>query len=292
MAWPWKVLNALNSYWTSARVEGTHDISLQVLCLKWQQKLLLAFRQGWTKLYRKKMEQLLLEDISNLFSFPSLKWTAFKRKAAFYKGQIPPFCHFCFPLIFFLYLSLSSSLFSGQYEEASLKLICPLYLPPYIPFISKLSGRTVCHHCLEFLQLFWISSSWLSFLCFIRTALITKSCLLAKSQSQSFFSSSSTLQFFCDQNTFLLSASLCLCLPHYLFCLHCYSLHCHPFGVCSPSLSPYSVHRTSSYDPLFKQSTFKKNVGQKYLLLLFACTVCAHIIWLIRANLMAHKVQS
>ena len=149
-----------------------------------------------------------------------------------------------------------ASSFANMKEEASLKLIHPSCLPSHIPFTSKLSGQAVCHHYLKLLQLFWISSSWLSFLRSARTALITKSCLLANLKVKVSSPPLWPYHFFCDYNTVLLSILFCLCLPHCLFCLHCYSLLYHLFGVHSPSLSQYSVHSAPSYDPLFKQSTF------------------------------------
>lgn len=60
----------------------------------------------------------------------------------------------------------------------------------------------------------------------------------------------------CECNTVLLSVLLCLFLPLCLFCLHCYSLLYHPFGVHSPSLSQHYVHSTLPCDPLFKQPRF------------------------------------
>lgn len=155
------------------------------------------------------------------------------------------------PALAFLFSSHTShcplaSSFANIQEDASLKLIPISCLSSHVPFTSKLSEQAVRLHYLELLQLFWIFCSWLSFLCSARSALITKSCLLAKSQSQSFFSSSLTLQlfffFFGKYNTVLLSIFLYPCLPPCLFCLHCYSLLYYPFGVHSLSLSQPSVH--------------------------------------------------
>lgn len=84
----------------------------------------------------------------------------------------------------------------------------PLCLPAHFPFTSKLGGQEVHHHCLESIQLFWISSIWLPFLCCIKTALITKSYL--KAESQSFFSSSSTSPFFLWPKYF---SAQCITLP-------------------------------------------------------------------------------
>lgn len=203
------------------------------------------------------------------------------------------------PALAFLFSSHTShcplaSSFANIQEDASLKLIPISCLPSHVPFTSKLSEQAVGLHYLELLQLFWISCSWLSFLCPARSALITKSCLLAKSQSQSFFSSSLTLKFFIfffgKYNTVLLSIFLYPCLPpasSVCTAIHYFIIHL----VCIPPPFPNPLS-TALWPPL-QTTNILENVGQKiFALSLFACTICSHIIWPICASLVAHKIQS
>ena len=198
-------------------------------------------------------------DFKSLFVFISLKWPALKRRDDFHTGQTPLFCQLlpysCFlPITVSVIYLLPLPIWRKKHISNSCPPSC---LPSHIPFTSNWTGQAVCHHCLKLLQLFWNSSSWLSFLRSARTAWASKSCLFAKFQSWSFFSSSLTLPFFCAWIWYYSAQYIVLPVSsHCVFCLHCYSLLYHLFGVHSPSLSQLIVHSDLSYDPLFKQSTF------------------------------------
>lgn len=100
--------------------------------------------------------------------------------------------------------------------------------------------------------------------------------------------------FVCNRNecnTVLLSVLFCLFLPHCLFCLHCYSLLYHPFGVHSPSLSQHYVHSTLPCDCLFKQPTFWKIWDKNVCSLSLSMNSLLPYYLVICPSFLAHKIQ-
>lgn len=105
-------------------------------------------------LYSQRVEQVLIEGIlESCFPFCHGNGQLLREGTIFAQDRHHYSASFCLCLVFFPYLSLSSSFFLCHIkEEASLKLISlsPPWLHSHIPFTSKLHGQALCHHYLHY----------------------------------------------------------------------------------------------------------------------------------------------
>lgn len=191
MAWPRKVLNALNSYWLKWELRALMRSAHRSCVWDGSKSFSLCSGRGEQCSTAREGSRFSCKGFWSLVSLSIIVMASSQEEGRFLHRQTPLFCQLL-PSSYFLLIPVTVLWLLPSPIWRGISRTHPSY-PACLPFTPKLSGQAVCHHYLEFLQLFWISSSWLSFLCSARTALITKTCLLAKSQSQSFFSSSLTL---------------------------------------------------------------------------------------------------